>query len=54
MFIGKVIDEAMGIDGNVNTMDSDGGVGEIIQLGGSNGHGREDFLYDKGGHGVYW
>ena len=47
LFIQEVVDEAMGIDGDVNAVDANGGMREIIQLSGCDGHWRENFLFNE-------
>ena len=39
----------MGVDRDITTMDSDRRAGKLIRLGGSDGHRREDFLFNKRG-----
>ena len=53
MFVGEVVDETVGIYGNVNTVNADVGMGEVIRLDGGDGHGGEVFLFDKGRTGVH-
>ena len=44
MFIWEVVDKAMSIDGDVNTVDTSVGAGKIIQLDGCDGHRGKGFL----------
>ena len=47
LFVWEVIDEAMGIDGDINTVDADGRTRKVIRLDCCDGHRRKVFLINK-------
>ena len=47
LFVQEIIDKAMGIDRDVNAVNTVGRTREIIQLSGCDGHRRKDFLFNK-------
>ena len=51
LFIWEVINEAVDIDGDINTVDISGRMREVVRLDGSKRYRRESFLFSKG---AFW
>ena len=54
LFIQEVIDEVVGMDGDIDAVDTSRRMRKVIQLGGCERYRRESFLFRKGAFWFHW
>ena len=54
LFIWEIIDMVVSIDGDIDTVDTGGGMRKVVQLSGCKGYSRKGFLLSKGGFWFHW